>query len=246
MKQLIILILFAIANTSFGYSPPDSCLKIYYISEDSTFTNPYNVRVDSCDGSPTFGEYYAKGYFSVKFDYNIIPRSGLFPEDTLIEYSISDIDTIYNDAIIDFQNLETQYGSFKFIEEKPHLPDTTTLLSRKLSINFDDFVNIESADKSIESLSIVKSVGFANWFIILSNIIEFQEDSSFLRYNTQTELLEIKDKSISENELIIYNIRGIEVLRRNVNSNISTISLESLSHGIYLVIYNNRTTKLIK
>ena len=36
----------------------------------------------------------------IKLKYNIIPRSGLFPEDTIIEYDISDIDTIYSDAYI--------------------------------------------------------------------------------------------------------------------------------------------------
>lgn len=245
MKQLFILILFAIANTSFSYSPPDSCLKIYDIPEDETFTNPYDVRVDSCDGSSTFGEFYAKGYFSVKFDYNIIPRSGLFPEDTLIEYSISDIDTIYNDAIIEFQNLETQYGSFKFIEEKPHLPDTTTLLSRKLSINFDNFVNIDSADESIHSINLVTSVSFASWFRILSNINEIEENTS-LSYNNHTDILNIQNILGKESNLKIYNINGIEVLSQIIYSRSTSVSLAGLNRGVYFIYFNEKIKKILK
>lgn len=101
-ENIFLLIFFALVNTAFSYSPPDSCLKIYDVPEDDTFENPFDVRVDSCDGSGSYGGFYAKGYFSLFFEYNIIPRSGLFPEDTLIEYSISDIDTIYTQAIVDF------------------------------------------------------------------------------------------------------------------------------------------------
>lgn len=243
MKQLFILILFAIANTSFSYSPPDSCLKIYDIPEDETFTNPYDVRVDSCDGSSTFGEFYAKGYFSVKFDYNIIPRSGLFPEDTLIEYSISDIDTIYKDAIIDFQNLETQYGSFKFIEEKPHLPDTTTLLSRKLSINFDNFVNIESADKSIDSLEIVTSVGFAHGFRVLSNI-ETEDHNLSIYPNPAKEEIKINyDKMINSIEILDLNGKRVLSNQYLAPQMEQSLNIDYLQSGTYFIRINDKVYK---
>ena len=163
MKVLyLFIIVFIFSVEMLAYSPIDTCLKIYDIPEDETFENPYNVRIDSCTQSGSYGEFFARGYFSVKFNYNIIPRDGLFPEDTLIEYSISDINTKYFDAINEFQKLESQFGTFKFIEERPNRPDTTALNSRKLSINFNDFVNIRSAKDSIGNINIVTSVGFAH------------------------------------------------------------------------------------
>lgn len=101
-ENIFLLIFFALTSTAFSYPPPDSCLMTFDIPEDSTFSNPEDVRVDSCRESSTYTEFYGKNYFIAKFSYNIIPRAGLFPEDTIIEYSIRDIDTIYTQAIVDF------------------------------------------------------------------------------------------------------------------------------------------------
>lgn len=107
MKPFFYAILFAIvlSISAYSYSPPDSCLKTFNIPQDSTFSNPYDVRVDSCEGSSTYGEFYGKNSFAVTFEYNIIPRTGVFPEDTIVKYNISNIDTIYSEAISDFQAL---------------------------------------------------------------------------------------------------------------------------------------------
>lgn len=244
MKRVLLFpLLLLFAYTAYSYSPPESCLKIYDIPEDETFENPYNVRVDSCDGSGTFGEFYAKGYFSVKFDYNIIPRSGLFPEDTLIEYGIGDIDTIYNDAIIEFQNLETQYGSFKFIEEKPHLPDTTTLLSRKLSINFDNFVNIDSADNSIDNINIVSSVGFAHWFRVLSNIETENQNLSIYPNPAKEEIKINYDKMINSIEILDLNGKRVLSNQYLAPQMEQSLNIDYLQSGTYFIRINDKVYK---
>jgi|SRR6056300_765966 hypothetical protein len=245
MKVLHLIILaFIFSVELFAYSPIDTCLKIYDIPEDETLENPYNLRIDSCTRSGSYGEFFAKGYFSVKFNYNIIPRAGIFTEDTLIEYSISDINTKYFDAINEFQKLESRFGTFKFIEERPHRPDTTTLNSRKLSINFDDFVNIRSAKDSIGNINIVTSVGFAHWFRILSSVNEISENGN-INYNSQTGTLNINSSSIG-GDLIIYDINCVEVYRKKINSTNEIVNINDLSHGLYIVKFKDVVLKIIR
>ena len=244
MKRVLLFSLLVVfTSTVYSYPPPDSCLKIYDIPEDQTFENPDNVRVDSCDGSGTFGEFYAKGYFIVKFKYNIIPRSGLFPEDTIIEYGIGDIDTIYSDAINEFKNLESQYGSFKFIEQKPHLRDTTTLLPRKLFINFNNYVNISSTDESIDNINIVSSVGFAHWFRVLSNIETENQNLSIYPNPAKEEININYDKMI--NSIEILDLNGKEILSNQylTPQMEQSIKIDYLNAGTYFIRINDKVYK---
>jgi hypothetical protein len=142
--------------TSQSYSQvPDSCLKILCLPQDSTFVNPDSVRVDSCFGSPTYGELYATHFFYIKFKYNVLPRPGIYPKDTIIEYTWQDIDTSYSDTREGFQQLEQEFGSFWLREEIPDFPDTTQVLPRTLLLRFEDYINIDSVENFVKNIQLV-------------------------------------------------------------------------------------------
>ena len=246
MKHFIFFtFLMLYANTAFSYPPPDSCLKTFDIPEDSTFSNPEDVRVDSCKESSTYREFYGKNFFIAKFSYNIIPRIGLFPEDTIIEYSISDIDTIYTQAIADFQALETEFGTFRFRDTRPNLSDTTTLIKRNLFINFNDYVNIDTAIKRIMLFDCIESIDFRGWFEVISGV-ETEELYNNLKYNSYSQTLMVTNKLIDRiNYLQVYNLNGTEVMKVQINLNHQVIDIGSLKRGVYIIRFGNSIEKII-
>ncbi len=149
---------------------PDSCLKVYNNHLDSTFVNPYFVKVDSCSGSPTYGEFYGKEFFRLKVEYNIIPRDFLAPEDTIIEYTWQDILPQYTDARNEFQQFEQMFGTFYFRDPYPNEPDTSQFIKRSLALRFDHYVNIDSAENALKSITCLKSAMFVGWFKVTTYI----------------------------------------------------------------------------
>lgn len=245
MKKIFFLILFAIANTAFGYPPPDSCLKTFDIPEDSTFSNPEDVRVDSCKESSTYTEFYGKNFFTASFNYNIIPRTGVFPKDTIMEYSISDINTIYTQAISDFQSLETEFGTFKFRERRPDVVDTNTLITRSLFINFEDYANIDTVVKRIKSFNCIENIDFLGWFEVTSSV-ETEELHSNLKYNSYSQTLIVTNKLLDKtNYLQVYNLNGTEVMKVQIDLNYQVIDLGTLKRGVYIIRNGNSIEKII-
>ena len=98
MKKICALSVFVLffGFQSVNAQVPDSCLKLLMSgTADSTWANPDSVKVDSCSGSTTFGEKYAKGWFRVEFSYYILPTP-IGPRDTIIDRTWHDIDTQYS------------------------------------------------------------------------------------------------------------------------------------------------------
>lgn len=161
IQIVVILLLCSFTTKSFTYPPPDSCLKLVdFNGADTNFVNLDSLKIDSCELSGTYLERYSKGKFDVKFNYNIIKKAGIYPADTIIEYTWSDIDTIYSTTRVGFQQLETDYGSFYFREKFPHRPDTNGYVKRTLFIHFENYINIDSIKKDIKLIPNVLGLAF--------------------------------------------------------------------------------------
>lgn len=243
MKTLTFFTLLFPCYIVLSLTPIDTCLKIYDIPEDETFSNPYNVRIDCCTRTGTYGEFFAKGYFSFNFDYNIIPRSVLFPEDTLIEYDISDIDSSYPEAIREFQKIESIFGTFKFVEGKPHLPDTTNLIYRSLLIEFDNYVHIRSAEDSIENINIVSSGGFSSWFIILSSVKSQEQQPGISIFFEENNLNIKSDNNYYNSQMEIYNIEGKLLFNKELSlaKGNNYLQIPELQNGLILVVIKTKS-----
>lgn len=108
----IILVLLVIMSTWLICETPDSCLKLLKFPQNSGNYNPDSIKVDSCQGSPTYSHFFAKKFFTIQFEYSVLPRAGVFPKDTIIEYSWHEIDSIYSSTKAGFQELEKKFGIF--------------------------------------------------------------------------------------------------------------------------------------
>ncbi|TAL70664.1 MAG: hypothetical protein EPN82_01705 [Bacteroidetes bacterium] len=91
------------------YQPQDSCLKMMWPNDYDVLTNtgsynPDSIKTDSCDGSPTFGKQFAKGYFMLQFQPYYYPFDKVLKPDTIKE--VSDISISKNDLKLEFQQLE--------------------------------------------------------------------------------------------------------------------------------------------
>lgn len=244
MKRVLLFSLLVVfTSTAYSYPPPDSCLKIYDIPEDSTFSNPEDVRVDSCKESSTYREFYGKNYFNTRFNYNLIPRNGIFPEDTIIEYGINDIDIIYTQAIADFQALETEFGTFKFRESRPDFADTTTLIKRSLFINFDNYVNIDTAIKRIMLFDCIESIDFLGWFEVISGVETENQNLSIYPNPAKEEINLSYDKQI--NSIDILDLNGKKVLSNQylAPQMEQSLKIDYLNAGTYFIRINDKVYK---
>lgn len=168
MKRFLLFsILMLIASSSFSTVPSSECLKYYWEgplpvgSENPYFMNEDSVMIDSCENSETYLHLFVDGPYQISFDYNIIPKQGIYPADTVILYTIDDIDPKYSDVIKDFKKFESDYGSFKFQEIAPDRADTTAFIGRSLFLNFDSVQEIETIVlflKEIESVKFARSL----------------------------------------------------------------------------------------
>lgn len=244
MKRVLLFSLLVVfTSTVYSYPPPDSCLKTFDIPEDSTFSNPEDVRVDSCKESSTYTEFYGKNFFTAKFSYNIIPRIGLFPEDTIIEYSISDIDTIYSQAIADFQALETEFGTFKFRERRPDVVDTNTLIKRNLFINFNYYVNIDTAIKRIMLFDCIESIDFLGWFEVISGIETENQNLSIYPNPAKEEIKINYDKMINSIEILDLNGKRVLSNQYLAPQMEQSLNIDYLQSGTYFIRINDKVYK---
>lgn len=149
-----ILSFFAISTC---YGQGDSCLKLLgpTFADDTAWSNPDSVMVDSCISSPTFGQQYAKGSFQIGFTYYILPTPD-GPEDTIIERTWQDIDTNYSSVRNEFDTLEQQYGSYFFRRDEPHVNDTSLGRKSRFFIRFDNYVPIDTIKAYIDRIDHVE------------------------------------------------------------------------------------------
>ena len=244
MKTLILIIAMMLLSINLYSAPPDECLK-YYFHPDSTFTNPDSVMVDSCDGSPTYGVYFAKKFFGLVMQYNIIPRTYLAPADTIIEYSINNIESQYTDAINEFSQLQTNYGNFKFREHVPNMPDTTLAYKRSLLLIFENYVPITEVENVLRNLSSVNTAGFASWFIFISDVYESESQNQFLIYpNPVSDFLMIRGLDESQVQSIsIFNTFGQKLYEGDLKEQ---IDVSSLTPGVYFIRIGDKVEKFVK
>jgi hypothetical protein len=248
-KFLLLSLLILTASIAYSYQPPDSCLKYYDGTwADSSVINPDSLMVDSCEDSQTYLEWYSRGMFDVGFVYNIIPRSVLYPKDTIIEYTWNDILSIYGATKAGFQQLEAKYGTFYFREEQPHEPDTNQYIPRYLFVRFENYVNVDSASNDIKSIPLVKTLDFRGHlhFVTHAPNTETVTDAPFSVYpNPVTGQIAIRAEKPIREALFLYDISG-KLLKKYTNiANDSNIDISDLEKGVYILQIGSAVQKII-
>jgi hypothetical protein len=99
--------------------------------------------VDRCEGSPTYGQKFAKGWFQVEFAYYLLPTPVGNP-DTVIDRSWTDIDASYEETRGSFEQIEEKYGQFILRKLQPDVTDTSLGRSSIFALRFNAIQNIDS------------------------------------------------------------------------------------------------------
>jgi hypothetical protein len=261
MKRLFFMFLyFSFIGLGANYAQvPDSCLKLLK-HQKMGFQNPDSVKVDSCYWSPTFGQLYAKQIFRVEFQYNVIPRSGIYPKDTIIEYTWHDILTTYLNTKNEFQHFESLYGTFWFREYLPQEPDTTKFLPRVLLLRLMNYSNIDSVENKIGHVSLVTNFNYLRRYEdtnldVPSKNPENKEDFE-VSPNPTTDFIEISvganGRSPLQSDVSIYNVLGEIQATPNPTPTLPAsregvrIDISSLPPGMYFVRIGDKVGKFIK
>ena len=85
-----------VTNGAVRAQAPSSCLELAYRT-DTTIWNRDSAMVDTCHTSPTYGQIYAKKWFTIDFDDYLI-NLPYAPADSIMEVSWVSIDSIYSDT----------------------------------------------------------------------------------------------------------------------------------------------------
>ncbi len=246
MKTLFLIGAFMLFSINLFSATPDSCLKVYNDLSDSTFFNYESVMIDSCDGSPTYGVYFGKKYFTVMFNYNIIPRTYLAPPEAIIEYTIDSIDSKYSIAINEFTQLKLNYGNFKFREKVPNMPDTSIVIPRTLYLIFDNYVPIKEIELLINGFTSVESGYFSSWFGLISDVDDSKINNSdiFIYPNPVSNIIMIQGIDSSDMQSYsIFDTYGKKIIEGEFNKQ---IDVSYLIPGVYFIKVGNKSYKFIK
>lgn len=242
-KVLYIFAVLSFFATVTCYGQGDSCLKLLgpTFAEDTTWENPDSVMVDSCISSPTYGQKYAKGWFNLRFTYYILPTP-VGPEDTIIDRAWQDIDTQYVSVRNAFDTLEQKYGSFFFRKFQPHWNDTANGGDNLFNVWFNHYVNIDSVEGAIRSISLIKYCDYDNRAGILLASVSNQKEKLIgtnLIPNPASNYFSLipSDKSISGQVSVrVFDQRGVVVASESVDiSSENKINVSSLASGVYQV-----------
>jgi len=203
------------------------------------------VKADSCYESPTFGQLYAKQYFQSEFRYNIIPRDTFANKDTVLDFTIADILTIYPETITGFQEIIQKFGNFWFLDFYPGVADTTTEYLRNLSYRFENYVNIDSVQRYIKNIPNVIYCGYLRRYgaedgiketfnVTFNNIIISPQPA-----NDKINIKNLNADDFKEKNIKLVNVLGIVVNSYKFNTPEFQIDVSDLPNGMYNLISNN-------
>ncbi|MBI5326436.1 MAG: T9SS type A sorting domain-containing protein [Ignavibacteriae bacterium] len=251
---LIALFVFAVlfvclpTQTKAQYQPPDSCLKLLDDPyEELHFQNPDSVKVDSCEDSPTYKQVYAKYDFYVRFLYNIKPRNGTYPPDTIIEFTWQDIDTNYHATRTGFSNIESKYGTYSFREVNTEFPDTTQFIPRRLLIRFINYVNIDSVCNDINKIEYVYLSWYLSRYGYWGDVIEMEEYNLKIYPNPAADYIIIQNHSNNYFDKVeICSVIGENIITKGINIDETyRLDITYFQNGIYFIKVGNIHKTLI-
>jgi hypothetical protein len=171
----ILILLVALSFTSQVWAQASSgCLSLVCIDGQATgidsekCINRDSVMVDTCMGSATFGEDYAKRWFRVDFSYYVIKLPAA-PYDTLLEMSWTAIDTNFRYLRSAFANLELKYGAVTFKKYAPNFVDSTDLASKIYYLRFNNYVRVNSVMADLANIEEIAKHYFLSYPKILDS-----------------------------------------------------------------------------
>ncbi len=251
MKNLIIILEVLFFGTSLNSKlnaiPADSCLKMIIPDEpENWFINPNSIRVDSCIGSQTYGEMFAKKFYYCKINVGNYPLSNQLHADSIA--TIDDFLPSQSSFKMKMQQMETKYGKIYFQGRDYLEEDSIFLLNPGFRLRFDNYNNIDSvtADFLLNITEINAISHGKNWKILVG--IENNEYHNFIEEyitpNPVMNYLEIHRLSSFKLERIkIYSITGEQLIDTEFSE---LVDVSNLKSGIYFVNIKNKYFKFIK
>lgn len=152
----ITIFLFSITENSFSQLPQNLKLKSKHDPLNGFF-NSDSVSIDTLKTSSTFRKEFAKAKFQIIFK-NFVIDLPVYPKDSNIFVNWQAIDTNLVNLRTFFQNLNTTFGDFVFYKYNCTLRDTNEDFSKAYLLIFNNFVDIDSIQKLLNSVSDIKYI----------------------------------------------------------------------------------------
>jgi len=259
MKTAFALFVVLLSVSLKAYTPPDSCLKLicpntYDPNTGVGYINPDSVKVDSCLGSPTYGQNYANRYYFCKFPFYIF--DSVIPVDSI--KTVDSISSSYAAIKQQFQVLDSIYGPIYFIRDYENYgwPDSAYSLNGWVFFYFENYQCVDTIEtdfnSSIDSLLLFN---YENRGICgLLSVNTYSEQDVFITPNPARDYVEINVSTLERGPkgMSVFDALGFEQ-STSVNYVDTSccgghvrIDVSSLSPGVYFVRVGGRMYKFVK
>ncbi len=239
-----ILLCFLFAGKLFAVN--DSCLKLLWPDDGQNY-NPDFICIDTCKDSPSYGDWFQSGTWTIGFK-KFIFKDSLDRGD---EAYIKDIDSVnFPEFYIAFKIIEEKFGFLTFHRD-PYVCANQADYFFYQAPCLNVFFNRLSRTKDIESylwkLPDIKFVWMTNW-PVQSEVYEKNDNDCLTIKQTTEDILHVNfcDKIIEDNKISIYNVLGECVLNMVIQSREIEIDVSRLEKGIYFVRLGNKLFKIVK
>jgi hypothetical protein len=219
--------------------------------------NPDSVCVDSCIGSPTFGKQFARETFEIGFTQTIVFLPWA-PQDSIIEFSWTAIDTAFPAIRSAFQQLESDFGTLWLRKANPNDTSLNSSGNTAYYLRFANRVAIDSIVSRLSSMQLIDLVHYNNRAGKLTGIFDDREVTSEataltgnrMRIHGTESRMVITTPQYQEYGRIC-SVLGITLQtfsfdRTGTNEGETVVDISSLAPGVYFIVCGGRSVAFVK
>lgn len=170
MKSTLILFsiigLILISDINPAYAVTDSCLKMICPDDGWEYSNPDSIKVDSCFGSNTYGEWFKKSGYWIRLEHYIFNKKPIAFNELI---NVNDIDsTNFKDIKNSFIRLENKFGKIVFKRQHSMVIDSDFIKRPVFVVDFSKYFLVKEHLDSLEKTKDVLVAGIGWGFSYLS------------------------------------------------------------------------------
>ncbi|HYM21210.1 MAG TPA: hypothetical protein VEW28_09465 [Candidatus Kapabacteria bacterium] len=249
--MVFIAVFFTLSVVDEGFGQFPTCWTSITPPNDSIYkyVNPDSVMIDTCYSSSTYHHRFASKWFRIEFKKVIFNISAASNPDTIIQRTWRDIDTSQMVLRANFDSVEVHFGAFILQKWAPDIGDTTNLLSQIFLLKFNNYVDIDSAQAMLKTITSINTY-YQNRALALNEVKDFMQiKERLLESSITTRFLRIQYPLIKSSQIQVFDMKGSNqttfIRFLQASSDIVDADCNLLTAGIYFLTIGNNIERFL-